>query len=317
MAFRFWPENTNVPFMKWRAWAVPISALLVVATLVAIGFNLVTKRELGLNLGVDFRGGVLIEAETRGPANLSQIRAELSALGLGDVQVQSFGAPTLVLVRAELAGDAANASAVVAEKIKAQLEKTAPGIAFRRTDSVGGKVSAELLRNGLIALGGGLVLILLYVAFRFEWQFGVGAIVSLFHDVILTIGFFMVTQIEFNLSTVAALLTIIGYSINDTVVIFDRVREDLRKFKRMAVEDVINLSVNVTMSRTVYTNITVLLAVVAMFLWGGDVIRSFTAAMIFGAFVGTYSTVFVASPVVLMTGYRRNEGEEDILPRPA
>lgn len=306
MALRFWPENTNFRFMRLRFVCIPLSIFMILLTFAAMGWNLATRHELGLNLGVDFRGGALIEVKTPGPADLAKVRAVVGQLRLGDAQVQTFGAPDLILVRTELHATQGTTEAPEVDRIKAALTKAFPGAEFRRTETVGGKVSSELLINGLVALGIGLIAMMLYVAFRFEWQFGAGAILSLLHDVTLTIGFFLVTQIEFNLSTVAALLTIIGYSINDTVVIYDRIREDMRKYKKKSISDVVDGSVNVTMARTIYTNITVLLAVVSMFLWGGDVIRSFTAAMIFGCFVGTYSTVFIASPTVLLAGYRQN-----------
>lgn len=298
MALNLFPENLDVNFMRWRFIAAAISLAVIVLTAIFIPLH-------GLNLGVDFRGGALIEAQTQGPANLTDIRSKLGALNIGDVGVQEFGAPDLVLIRAE-GQDGEDGANIAGAKVQEELRKIAPGVDIRRVETVGGKVSGELIQAGVMALAFALLAMLVYVWFRFDsWHFGLGAMASLLHDVMVTIGFFIVTKIEFNLSTVAALLTIIGYSINDTVVIFDRFREDIRKYKKMPLTELFNLSINVTLPRTIVTSVTTLIAIGGMYAFGGDVIRSFTAAMIVGVIIGTYSTVFIATPLVLWAGYKR------------
>ena len=247
-----------------------LSALLMVAS---IGTYLVE----GLNFGIDFKGGILIEVKTDGPADLAGMRGELNGLGLGEVSLQAFGAPDDVLIRVEdqEGGEASNQAAIGAVR-----EALGEGVEYRRVETVGPKVGAELKEAGLWAVLSALVAILLYVWFRFEWQFGVGAVIALSHDVIATIGIFSVLDMEFTLATVAAVLTIAGYSINDTVVVYDRVRENMRKYKKLPLPALLNQSVNETLSRTVMTSVTTLLALIALYIFGGQVIRDFSFAMI-------------------------------------
>jgi len=264
----------------------------------------------GLNFGIDFRGGILIEVQTRGPADIPELRRSLGALDLGDIQIQEFGAPNDVLIRVQQqeGDDEAQQRAVtlIKQTLGARVAE------YRRTESVGPTVGSELIRAAILAVALALGAILLYIWFRFEWQFGVGAVVALAHDVIATIGLFALTQMEFNLSTVAAVLTIAGYSINDTVVIYDRVREELRRYKKMPMVELLNLAANRTLSRTFLTSFTTLLALLALVLLGGQIIRGFALAMIFGIVVGTYSSVFIAVPALLLLnlGRRSFAGDE-------
>ena len=300
---RLVPEKTDIQFIRLHRTSFVFSAFLVAAAIVFYLF-------LGLNFGIDFKGGTLIEVRTPGTANLSQMRADLSGLGLGEISLQEFGAPTDVLIRVEAqeGGERANQAAIVAVK-----DALGPGLDYRRTETVGPTVGAELKQAGIWAVLAALGGILLYIWFRFEWQFGICAVVALFHDVITTIGIFSVLGLEFNLATVAAILTIAGYSINDTVVVFDRVRENMRKFKKMRLSELLNRSVNDTLSRTVMTSVTTMLALLALFFFGGQVIREFTFAMIWGVIVGTYSSIFIAAPILLYMKVRRGAvtGEAD------
>ncbi|MFP6749130.1 MAG: protein translocase subunit SecF [Alphaproteobacteria bacterium] len=296
------PEKTAIPFVNWRKPAMACSAALVL-------LSLVLTFTPGLNFGIDFRGGILIEVQTTGPANLSDMRSNLGGLGLGEVTLQEFGAADTVLIRIEKQpGDAAAQQAAVS-KVRGAL---GGGVDYRRTEFVGPKVSGELIEAGAIAIVLAVLLMLIYIWFRFEWHFGVGAVVALVHDVALSIGMFAATQMEFNLSTIAALLTIVGYSINDTVVVYDRVRENLRKYKAKSLPDVLNLAINDTLARTTMTSVTTLLALVVLFAFGGAVIQGFVFAMIWGVIVGTYSSIFIAAPllIVLGLGDRHRKGED-------
>jgi preprotein translocase subunit SecF len=290
MHLRLVPEDTHIPFMRYAWPAVILSAIAMVLS--AVLFFTV-----GLNLGIDFKGGTLIEVQTQGEiADLGEIRSRLSGLGLGDVEVQGFGAPNDVLIRiaAQPGGEEAQQQAV-----RAAQQALGGDYTYRRIEVVGPRVSGELATTGTIAVVVALIGVLFYVWFRFEWQFALGAILALVHDVLLTIGFFAVLQLDFSLSSIAAILTIVGYSLNDTVVIYDRVRELLRRFKQMPLSGIIDLALNQTLSRTVLTSLTTLIALGALFFFGGAVIRSFVAAMIWGVFVGTYSTVFIAAPILI------------------
>lgn len=286
------PHDVNISFMSKRVMFFAFSAFLIIAS---IGMVL-TK---GLNFGIDFKGGILIEVRTDGPADISAMRNQLTSLGLGEVSLQEFGLPTDVLIRIQRQdgdGDAQNrAVELVQQTLGSDVE-------YRRTEFVGPKVSQELLQDGILAVGLAMAAILVYIWFRFEWQFGVGAIIALMHDIIVTIGVFALLGLEFNLSTVAAVLTIAGYSINDTVVVFDRVREKLRKYKTMDLPELLNFAINRTLSRTLMTSVTTLIALGALFFLGGEVIRDFSFAMIFGVVIGTYSSICVAVPVLLYLG---------------
>ncbi len=292
---RLVPAGTNIKFIGLRRAAFALSILLVAASAAFFAMR-------GLNFGIDFRGGILIEVRTQGPADVSAMRNNLSGLGMGDVSLQEFGQPTDVLIRIQRqAGDEKEQIKAI-EAVKSAL---GDGVEYRRTEFVGPKVGDELREAGTWAVLLAIGAILLYIWFRFEWQFGVGAVVALSHDVITTIGIFSFLQLEFNLSTLAAILTIAGYSINDTVVVFDRVRENLRKYKKQGLEQVLNRSINDTLSRTVMTSVTTLLALVALYLFGGEVIRGFSFAMIWGVIIGTYSSIFIAAPTLLYLGLRR------------
>ncbi len=296
------PTNTNIPFLNWRRPAMAASVAVALLSLVLAFFP-------GLNFGIDFRGGILLEISTQGTVDLGRMRSTLGGLGLGEVTLQEFGNGEGVLIRVERqpGGDKAQNDAV--EKVKAALGSDIGGeIDYRRIEFVGPTVSDELIWDGVLAISLAVVLMLVYIWFRFEWHFGVGAVLALIHDVVLSVGMFAVTQLEFNLSTIAALLTIVGYSINDTVVVFDRIRENLRRYKTKPLEEVLNLSVNDTLSRTVMTSVTTLLALLALYFVGGEVIRGFVAAMIWGVLVGTYSSIFIASPLLIVLGLDKRRG---------
>ena len=252
----------------------------------------------GMNYGIDFLGGSVIEVQSKeGDANLGDIRSRMAELNLGDVQVQEFGSPQEVLIRVQAQGGGENAEQSVIAKVRADLEQD---YTVRRVEVVGPTVSGELAQAGTIAVLASLFAILIYIWFRFEWQFAIGAIIATVNDVVLTIGMFVITGVEFNLSSIAAVLTIVGYSLNDTVVVYDRVRENLRRYKKMPLADLLDMSVNQMLSRTVLTSVTTLLALLSLFIFGGEVIRSFTFAMIFGVIVGTYSSIFIAAPVLIL-----------------
>ncbi len=305
------PEATNIPFTRRRNVALAASSILA---LVAIALFLT----LNLNYGIDFRGGIMIEIKTPGPADIGAMRSALSQLGLGEVALQEFGAADDVLIRVEQQpGDEAGRQRALQLVRVALTEEIGPGFSERRVEFVGPKVSAELVRAGALALGLALLAMLLYIWFRFEWQFAVGAIIALIHDVVLTIGMFAVTRLEFNLAIIAAILTIIGYSINDTVVVYDRIRENMRKYKVMPIDELLDLSVNQTLSRTVMTSVTTLLALIVLYLFGGEVIAGFTLAMIWGVVIGTYSSIFVAAPVLVYTNVRRDLGSDEEDEEPA
>ncbi len=296
---RLVPADTRIPFLGMRKTAFGLSGLMILLSVVMLVVS-------GLNFGIDFRGGTLLEVKTPGPANLAQMRSALSGLGLGEVALQEFGAADDVLIRVERQPGDSTAQQRAVEIIKEALAvEIGAGIDYRRVEFVGPKVSGELVRDGTLALVGALVCMLIYIWFRFEWQFSIGAVAALAHDVILTFGFFAVTGLEFNLSIIAAILAIIGYSMNDTVVVYDRVRENLRKYKKLSLTDLLNQSINETLSRTTMTSITTLLALGALAIFGGAVISGFTLAMIWGVVVGTYSSVFVAAPLLMYFGVRR------------
>ncbi len=304
MRLKLVPQQTNIPFMAYRKMAFILSAILV---LLSAGLFMTT----GLNKGIDFEGGILIEVGTEGPADISAMRSSLGSLGLGEVALQEFGAVDDVLIRVERQQGGAPAQQAAVDAVKAALAPDNPGISYRRVEFVGPKVSGELVESALYAVMTAVVAMLLYIWLRFEWQFSAGAVLAIVHDVVLTIGMFAITGIEFNLASVAAILTIVGYSINDTVVVYDRVRENLRKYKQMPLGELLSLSINDTLSRTVMTSVTTLLALFALFFFGGEVIRGFSAALIWGVFVGTYSSIFIAAPLLLILGLQRGSREED------
>jgi preprotein translocase SecF subunit len=264
---------------------------------------------VGLNLGIDFRGGILIEARsTDGPADIGGMRSDLGTLGLGDISLQEFGSDTDILVRVQRQ-DGDEKAQIAA--ITAITDTLGDSYDVRRTEFVGPTVGAELAQKGIYAVGCALLAIMVYIWFRFEWQFSLAAILALAHDVLSTIGLFALTSFEFNLATVAAILTIAGYSINDTVVVFDRVRENLRRYKSYEQRDILNRSLNETLSRTVMTSVTTLLALLAIVLFGGAVLRDFALAMMWGVLIGTYSSVFVAVGALAFFDLKRHLDEED------
>ena len=289
------PANVNLSFIPKRKMFMAFSALLVAASV----FMFLSK---GLNYGIDFKGGIMLEVRTEKAANIAGMRTTLGDLGLGEVSLQEFGQPTDVLIRIQRQDGGEKAQQEAVNTIKAALGSS---VEYRRTEFVGPKVSDELFWDGLTAVGLAVLAILMYIWFRFEWQFGLGAIVALSHDVITTIGIFALMGFEFNLSTVAAVLTIAGYSINDTVVVFDRVRENLRKYKKMPFPELLNNSINQTLSRTVITSVTTMLALLALYFLGGEVIRDFSFAMIWGVLIGTYSSIFLAVPILLNLNIKR------------
>ena len=278
----------NIDFMKLHKLGFVLSLILTVGS-IGLFFG------RGLNYGIDFSGGTIIEARTNGPADLGAMRAQLDGLGLGDVSLQGFGSPNdvLILLQRQPGDDAVQERAV--QQVKAKLGN---GVEYRRTEVVGPKVGSELIRAGTIATILALFAIAAYVWFRFEWQFGVGAMLSTLHDTITTVGIFALLQIEFNLTTLAAILTIAGYSVNDTVVIYDRVRETMRKYRSMDFAELINKSLNETLSRTILTVSTVALMVVSLLFLGGEVLRGFSIAMLWGVVIGTYSSLFIAAPLL-------------------
>ncbi|EKS28126.1 bifunctional preprotein translocase subunit SecD/SecF [Afipia felis] len=293
-ALRVVPDDTTLHFMDLRRFSFPISAVLSILAITLYFTH-------GLNFGIDFKGGTLLEIQEKsGPADLAKLRSDLGKLDLGDVQLQQFGGPANVLIRIaeQPGGDAAQQAAV--QKVRGTLGDS---VEYRRVEVVGPRVSGELLAYGTLGLMLAIVGILLYLWFRFEWQFALGAMVANVHDIVLTIGFMSITQIDFDLTSIAALLTILGYSLNDTVVIYDRIRELLRRYKKMPMEDLLNQSVNSTLSRSIITHVTVTLALLALLLFGGKAIHSFAATMMFGVvLVGTYTSIFIAAPMLIYLG---------------
>ena len=302
---RLIPDQTSYRFMWLRRFFFPLSAILAVVSVVIFIF-------IGPQYGIDFRGGTAIEMKPlSAETTVSDVRATLESLNLGDIQVQEVsdltsGTNIFVRIQEQPGGD--EAQQVALDKVRAALGDV---VEFRSIEIVGPRVSSELAFDGTMALLLALVGILIYIWFRFEWQFAVGAVICLTHDVLLTMGFFTVLQLDFNLSSIAALLTIVGYSLNDTVVVYDRIRENLRKFKKMSLTDLIDRSINETLARTLITSVTTLLALVALLIFGGTVIRSFVAAMIFGIVIGTYSSIFIAAPLLIQFKLRPSDFDKD------
>jgi len=298
------PKETHFRFVRWAPIAAGMSALLVLASVISF-------LAFGLNLGTDFKGGTLIEIATPGAAPLGQLRSALGQMGVKDAEVQGFGGPNTAELRFE--PQAGIAPAVAITQIEGKLAAQFPGIQFKRVDVIGPKVSGELFVGGLEALGVAILLMLGYIWFRFQLQFGFGAVIALVHDIILTMGVLSFFHIEFSMPSIAALLTIIGYSMNEKVIAFDRLRENLRKFKRMPLAEIINLSENERLSRTLITGSTALLALSGMLFLGGPTVFPFVFAMVFGIFVGTYSSIYVALPVILLWGVNRDVTEAEPL----
>jgi preprotein translocase subunit SecF len=291
---RIVPDDTKFDFMRFRRVSFPISAALSIVAILLYFFH-------GLNFGIDFIGGTLIEVQSKaGPADLAKMRGAIEGLNLGEAQLQQFGSPTDVLIRIPQQPGGEEAQQAAVAKVRGALGEE---VDYRRVEVVGPRVSTELLAMGTIGLVLAIFSILIYLWFRFEWQFALGAMIANVHDLVLTVGFMSLTQIDFDLTSIAALLTILGYSLNDTVVIYDRIREMLRRYKKMPMPDLLNISVNSTLSRSIITHVTVTLALLALFLFGGQAIHSFTATMMFGVvLVGTYTSVFIAAPVLIYLG---------------
>ena len=287
-------QNTNIQFLKYKKITLSISIIFCLISFFSLFIN-------GLNFGIDFKGGSLIEVKSDQSINISNVRYRLSLLNLGDVQIQNFGSDKNILVRVEASSSENNST--VLSRITNELQSFGE---IQRTEVVGPKISSELIQKGILAIISAVGLMLFYIWIRFEWQFSLGAVLALIHDVIITIGIFSFFQIEFNLSIIAALLTIIGYSMNDTVVVYDRIRENLRKYKKQDLYDLINSSINQTLSRTVLTSFTTLLALFSLYIFGGQVIKGFTLAMIIGVFIGTYSSTFIASQLLHILGVKRD-----------
>ena len=301
---RLVPDDTKIDFVQFRRISFPVSALLTILAVFAY-------YHYGLNLGIDFKGGTLIEVQSKTPkADIGAMRTTLEKLDLGEVQLQQFGDNEVLIRVAQQAGGDEAQQAVVA-KVRAALGDS---VEYRRVEVVGPRVSAELLGYGIVGLGLAIIGILIYLWFRFEWQFALGATIANLHDIVLTIGFMAVTQIDFDLTSVAALLTILGYSLNDTVVIYDRIRELLRKYKRLPMKQLLNEGVNQTLSRSVITHVTVTLALVALLIWGGRAIHGFAAVMTFGVvLVGTYTSIYIAAPMLMYLGVGAHRERESTL----
>lgn len=305
---RLFPDDTKIQFMKGRYLGLLTSAVLSVASVVLFFYP-------GLHLGIDFRGGIVMEVRTQGPADFAKLRAGLSAARVPEAGLQRFGADDQALIRLDPQGDETATQAIVG-RVRQGLEQAAPGTRIVRTDAVGASVSAELFRDGMLALGISLLMILVYIWFRFEWQFAVGAVVTLILDVTKAIGFLVITRLEFDLVMVAAILTVIGYSTNDKVVVYDRMRENLRKYKTMPLRQLIDLSINETLNRTLGTSMTVFLASLPLALFGGASLSGFALMMLFGIVVGTSSSIFIAAPILLLLGENRLRRDAQAPPAP-
>ena len=304
---RFIPDDTKIAFMRLSRFGFFISGLLCLGSILLFFF-------MGLNVGVDFKGGTVVTIRTAQPANIDELRTKIDTLGLGSAELQEYGSPNDILIRIEAqpGGDAAQQAAVA--KLKDALGTS---IDYRSVEVVGPKVSGELAQQGILAVVLSIFCVLFYIWFQFEWQFALGAVLSLLHDVVLSIGLFCLIGLEFNLSIIAAILTIVGYSLNDTVVVFDRIREFLRKYKSMSLADLIDFSINSVLPRTILTSTTTLIALLALYFFGGEVISGFTFAMIWGVVVGTYSSIFIASPVLILLGTNREGAKEQAKAKPA
>ncbi|MET4896564.1 protein translocase subunit SecF [Sphingomonadaceae bacterium jetA1] len=298
------PDNTNIDFVRLRGWAFGLTLLL---TVLAVGVTFAR----GLNLGVDFVGGLMVEEKFATPPSTDRVRAVIDGLGVGEANLQAVGDGRTVSIRLPLPSSTdEGATNAVVRKVEAALAQQFPGATFSRYDTVSGKVSNELIKHGVLAVVLAILGIGLFAIFRFEWQFGVSTIVAIVHDLLVTLGFFAITQFELDLTIIAAFLTIIGYSINDKIVIDDRIRENMRRYRKMDMREIINLSVNETLPRTVMTSVTILLALFAMLFLGGHVLRGFTAAMILGIVVGTYSSIYVSSSLLISLGLRAEPNRE-------
>ena len=297
-------DNTTINFIRLKTFSFSLSAALSILAILSVVF-------IGLNFGIDFKGGILLEVRTANNISISDIRKEVSNLNIGEVSIQEFGAKSDYLIRVERQKGSDNAQQIAVEALKGVLNSAfADGIEYRRLEYVGPTVSKDLISDGVMAIFFAIVAMLAYIWFRFELPFAIGAIVALLHDIILTLGVFSILGLEFNLSTVAAILLIIGYSMNDTVVVYDRIRENLRKFKKMELKSLLDKSINETLTRTINTTITTMLALGALYLIGGQIISDFAFAMLWGIIVGTYSSIFIASTILVYLNIRRTKETE-------
>ena len=307
------PDNTFIDFMRIRNIALILSILVTIAILSLVAVK-------GLNLGVDFLGGQMIRATFAQQVNVEQLRSDVGALNLGDASIQETGGPRSYQIRLPKPEGGEAAANKAASRVRAMLETTYPGARVDSVETVSGKVSEELAWGGSLAIALAMLGIAIYIWFRFEWQFGVGALLTLFHDVSMTLGFFSLTQLQVDLNVVAAILTIVGYSLNDTVVIYDRIRENLRKYRKMAIIPLLNLSLNETLSRTMVTSLSILLALAMLLIFGPEVIFGLTIAIFVGIFVGTYSSIYISSPVLVWLGVKPDSflrTEDEAAPGPA
>ena len=295
------PSTPDFKFVRYNRRGFFLSSLLIIGSLLAFLMQ-------GLNFGIDFKGGILVEISSSEAVDIAGLRGRMQTLDLGEVQIQQFGTPTDVLIRVAEADDAVSTERDLSA-VDAMRQDLEGEFEIRRVEIVGPQVSRELIQTGLLAVVAAISSMLIYIWFRFEWQFSVGAVMALVHDVILTIGVFSLLQLDFNLSILAAILTIVGYSMNDTVVVYDRVRENLRKYKKMDISELLDIAINQTLSRTVMTSVTTLLALIALYTLGGEVIRGFTFAMIWGVLVGTYSSIFIAAPLLIRLSVKRDWSE--------
>ena len=291
------PDNTNIDFMRWRNVALGLQIILTVAALTLVAVR-------GLNLGIDFVGGQVVRTTFAQPINVEELRSRVNALELGDASIQEFGGPQTYQIRLPKpeGGDSAASNAVT--QVRQMIIATYPDARVDAGESVSGKVSEELALDGALAIAFAMLGIAMYIWFRFEWQFGVGALVTLAHDVCMIFGFFALTQLQVDLNIVAAFLAIVGYSLNDTVVIYDRIRENLRKYRKMAIIPLLNLSLNETLSRTIVTSISIMLALAMLVLFGPEVIFGLTVAILLGTFIGTYSSIYISAPVLVWLGVK-------------
>lgn len=301
------PDNSSFPFLNLFKFGFVFSAILIALSVGSFLYQ-------GLNLGIDFQGGILIEAKSKqGSADVQRLRSELGEMSFGEVSIQLFGAEDEVLIRIQKQEGDEQAQVQVIKEVNALISD---GYTVRRTEFVGPTIGAELTQKGILAVVSALAAIMIYIWFRFEWQYSIAAILALSHDVISTIGFFSLTSLEFNLATIAAILTIAGYSINDTVVVFDRIRENFRRYKSWEQNDIINKSLNETLSRTVMTSVTTALALIAIMAFGGPVLRDFAAAMLWGVLIGTYSSIFIAAGVLTYVALNRSGDDNADIPKP-
>jgi preprotein translocase subunit SecF len=291
------PDNTNIDFMRWRNLALVLSILVTVASLAVVGMR-------GLNLGIDFVGGQMVRATFAQPIEVDELRARVAGLGLGDASIQESGGPTTYQIRLPKAPGGEGATSQAISRVRAMIPQQYPGARVDAGESVSGKVSEELALDGALAITLAMLGIAVYIWFRFEWQFGVGALVTLFHDVSVIFGFFAITQLQVDLNIVAAFLAVVGYSLNDTVVIYDRIRENLRKYRKMAIIPLLNLSLNETLSRTIVTSLSIMLALAMLLIFGPDVIFGLTLAILLGTFIGTYSSIYISAPMLTWLGVK-------------